>query len=325
MISFIDRIDDPEIPPPYKFPGITIMSFQLPAMLDNLQALCDQLLNIGSLADRGFEYRAFTDFVDMEIVTYPKMMFDQLPFSQRGFASQQELYFRFYVWKFELIGGLLFPTTLFPEVCFPFIYVDNPWSMVSGRNVIGFPKAMARFDPTPVLGANPFRITASALALKTFGPDTKLDWQPIVEINPQIAAAAVTEVPEGVWPWVGLAPSAKAMAKTKANLADPYLEELAQAFLADLPGIFSTVQLKQFRDLPSGACFQAVVKTPFTPYNLGLPKALPPVTITVNEYDSLKIPSSLGFPAGAPIRPLLQYSISLDMSMDSGTNLFVNS
>src|SRR5579863_9833570 len=98
MISFIQRDDNPEVPPPYKFPGITIMSFRLPAILSNLQVLCDQLLNIGSLADRGFEYRAFTDFVDMEIVTYPKMMFDEKPYSDWGYTSQQELYFRFYVW-----------------------------------------------------------------------------------------------------------------------------------------------------------------------------------------------------------------------------------
>jgi hypothetical protein len=54
MIQFIQRNDNPEIPPPYKFPGITIMSFQLPAKLANLQDLCDQMLNIGSLSDRGF-------------------------------------------------------------------------------------------------------------------------------------------------------------------------------------------------------------------------------------------------------------------------------
>jgi hypothetical protein len=47
MIQFIQRPDNPEIPPPYKFPGITIMSFQLPAKLANLQHLCNEMLNIG--------------------------------------------------------------------------------------------------------------------------------------------------------------------------------------------------------------------------------------------------------------------------------------
>ena len=313
MVDFIQRIDDPEIPPPYNFPGITIMSFQLPAKLAQLQVLCDQLLNIGSLADRGFEYRAFTNFVDMEIVTYPKMMFGQLPYSQWGYATQQELYFRFYVWRFNLFGGLLFPD-LFPQLCFPFIYVDNSWSMVSGRNVIGYPKVMAQFDPTPMLGANPLQITASALALDIHSPNTKLQMQPIVQINPSQAAPMV---PNGIWPWVGLT--------AQAGILDPNLQQQLQTFLAADPNLYSTVQLKQFRDLPGGACFQAVVETPFTPTNVGVPQPLPPVSITVNSYASLDIPGSLGFPAGVALQPAQQYSISLDMSMQNGSDLFVNS
>src|SRR6202000_2203897 len=108
------------------------MSFRLQADPGKLQGLCDELLNIGSLADRGFEYRAFTDFVDMEIVTYPTMLFDEPAYSSRGLGSQQELYFRFYVWKFILLGGVLFPDVFHPpQLFFPFIYVDNSWSMIS--------------------------------------------------------------------------------------------------------------------------------------------------------------------------------------------------
>jgi hypothetical protein len=316
MVSFIQRVDDPEIPPPYDFPGITIMSFQLPAKLANLQTLCNQLLNIGSLADRGFEYRAFTDFVDMEIVTYPKMMYGKLPYSQWGYATQQELYFRFYVWRFNLFGGLLFPE-LFPQLFFPFIYVDNSWSMISGRNVIGYPKVMAQFNPTPMLGANPLQITASALAMKTHSPNTELKMLPIVEINPSPPNLAAPALPNGIWPWVGLA--------AQANILDSNLQQLLQTFQAEDPNLFSTVQLKQFRDLPTGACFQAVVETPFTPSNIGVPQPLPPVSVTVNSYASLDIPGSLGFPAGVALQPALQYSLSLDMSMQNGSDLFINS
>ena len=314
MIPYISRTDDPEIPPPYDFPGVTIMSFRLPATLANLQSLCDQVLNIGSLEKRGFEYRAFLDFVDMEIVTYPRMMFAQPPFSNWGYASQQEIYFRFYVWKFLAAGGVMFPDPI-PELFFPFIFVDNSWSMMSGRGVIGFPKVLAQFDPTPVLNANPLKITASALVLKTFSPTTKLDWQPIVEIKPSTSTAAPKAAPGGKWPWIELG----------AKLEDSVLDHLLQLLLAAIPSAFSTVQLKQSREKPNEACYQAVVATPFTPANIGLPNALPPVTITVNPYASLDIPGSLGFPAGVPLRPSLQFSVSLDMSMSSARNLFVNS
>jgi hypothetical protein len=316
MISFIQQDDNPEIPPPYKFPGITIMSFRLPATLEKLQALCDQMLNIGSLADRGFEYRAITDFVDMEIVTYPKMTFDEKPYSNWGYTSQQELYFRFFVWKLISFGGVLFPDPLdpLPHLFFPFIYVDNSWSMISGRNVIGFPKVMAQFYPTPMLGANPLKITASALALKKHSPTTKLDWQPIVEINPTTGAAPQLAQVQGTWPWVGLA----------GNVKDPILDEFLQ-LISQFPFFFTTVQLKQFRDLPTGTCFQAVVNTEFEASNIAGLNPLPPVTVTIHEYDSLKIPSSLGLPANTPLQPSLQFSVSLDMSMPDGFDLFVNS
>jgi hypothetical protein len=321
MIPFIQRTDNPEVPPPYKFPGVTIMSFQLPAKVANLQHLCDQMLNIGSLADRGFEYRAFTDFVDMEIVTYPKMMFDEPPFNDWGYASQQEIYFRFYVWKFVLIWGVLFPEP-WPEFFFPFIFVDNPWSMTSGRNVIGFPKVMAKFEPTAVLAVDPLRITVSAMVMKTHSPQTKLDWAPIVEIEPVKGVAANVQAPQDLWPWAGL--GARTRSALGSLVSDPYLEENLQTLLQDFPEFFTTVQLKQFRNLPTDACFQAVVNTPFTPENVEIPKLLPPVTIKVNKYASLDIPGSLGFDAGKKLHPSLRYQVSLDMSMSHGENIFIN-
>jgi hypothetical protein len=47
--------------------------------------------------------------------------------------------------------------------------------------------------------------------------------------------------------------------------------------------------------------------------------------VTVAKYADLDIPGSLGFPAGVPLQPLLQYSVTLDMSMSGAENLFVNS
>src|ERR1700722_14388914 len=49
MVAFITRVDDPEIPPPYNFPSITIMSFRLPAALARLQVIFHQLIIIGTL------------------------------------------------------------------------------------------------------------------------------------------------------------------------------------------------------------------------------------------------------------------------------------
>jgi hypothetical protein len=314
MVQFVMRPDNPEVPPPYSFPGITIMSFRLPATLAKLQDLCDELLNIGSSQQRGFEYRAVAGFVDMELVTYPKMVFDQSPFNNQGFATQQELYFRFMVWKYVSVSGLQFPGAATPEWTIPFIFVDNSWSLISGRSVIGFPKVMAQFSPTPFLNANPFNISASALVLETHSPTTKLDWRPIVKIDADKGAAPA---PVGVWPWIGLG----------SALVDPLLDEPLQLLLAAAPDAFSTIELKQFRDAmnPTEACYQAVVATRFSPSNMSAPIALPAATVTVNRYASLDIPGSLGFAANTPLQPLLQYAVTMDMRATGARNLFVNS
>lgn len=313
MVKFIERIDDPEIPPPYDFPGISIMSFRLPATMSNLQALCDRFLNLTDVVDQGFEYRAFTDFVDMEILTYPKMLFGNPSYSNWGYASQHELYFRFFVWKFVSVSGVLIPD-LIPELFMPFIFVDNSWSMISGRTVIGFPKVMAQFSPIPAVGATPFHISASALALTALTQGTKLDWQPLVNIDGSTAPAQ--PISSGPWPWIGLGTQA----------ADPILNPLLQSLAADLPALFSTVQLKQFRDAqcPNDACYQALVSTPFMPSKISAPTSLPPVTITVEQYPTLDIPGNLGFKPGVPLQPILQYAMTFDMSVSNATNIFVN-
>jgi Acetoacetate decarboxylase (ADC) len=211
------------------------------------------------------------------------------------------------------VSGLLFPA-LTPELFFPFIFVDNSWSMISGRNVIGFPKVMAEFTPKSVLNANPFQITASALVLEKYAPTTRLDWKPFVKIKPD---KGPSQPPDGVWPWIGLG----------EQLADPLLNELLQYVLTHIPNAFSTVQLKQFRDAPSttDACYQAVMATRFTPSNIGPPNPLPPVSITVSKYASLDIPGSLGVSVDVPLHPSMQYTLTLDMSMSSAASLFVNS
>ena len=130
------------------------------------------------------------------------------------------------------------------------------------------------------------------------------------------------QAPQGSWPWAGL--GAGKTAALTSEFSDPYLEGYLQMLLEDVPGLFTTVQLKQFRDVPTNACFQAVVTTRFMPENVQVPELLPPVTITVNKYASLDIPGSLGFQAGHPIQPLLRYQVSLDMSMSHGENIFIN-
>jgi hypothetical protein len=134
-------------------------------------------------------------------------------------------------------------------------------------------------QPPAGLKANPFEVSASALVLEIHAPTTKLDWRPIVQIEP---AKAQAQPPGGTWPWIGLA----------TELANPVLNEYLQELLTNIPIAYSAVELKQFRDASSltDACYQAMVATRFVPSNIGVPEPLPAATVTVNQYASLDIP-----------------------------------
>ena len=67
-----DQIGETQNPPPYTFPGVKINSFRLKADLDKLPKLCDDVLNVGDLGQRGFEFRPIFPFVDLEILHYPE-------------------------------------------------------------------------------------------------------------------------------------------------------------------------------------------------------------------------------------------------------------
>ena len=174
-MDYVDQIGDAQFPPPYSFPGVQVLSFRLAADLGALTTLCDEILNVGSLSDRGFEYRPIFSFVDLEILYYPVMGFGLFP--TLAFTSQHECYVRIFVMKYISLGGLLVPDGELAIFC-PFLVVDNPWSAFAGRDVLGYPKLVGTFDPfTP---QNPYG-SISTLAFN--GPGAAVN-VPIVTIGP---------------------------------------------------------------------------------------------------------------------------------------------
>ena len=316
---FIERDGDPQIPPPYWFPGVTIRSFRLTATLVALQALCDRLLNIGTLAQRGFEYLAFLPFVDLEVLTYPRMESEVPHHRLKGFTAQREAYFRLFVAKFEAIGLGWFPTEI--AVFIPFIFVDNNWSVIAGREVVGYPKVQAKIEIPPPKGfplfpmlfgkPRPYPMTMSTDVFATYGPNTRQISEKVVEIeeaspNPSILGTYSN------WPWGVL---------DLAGL-DPQLVRVVQEFMR--PDSFSTIQLKQIRDAENTgeACYQALVHGEFQVSGISTPDPLPPAKIAIHSYASLPIVAELGL-GSSTLQPLSQYAVKCDMRSRNTYNIFV--
>lgn len=307
MPAFIEQDGDPQLPPPYRFPDITITSFRLRADFDSLGQLCDRLYNIGTLSERGFEFRPLIPFVDMEIVSYPRMEGAAPPYTDKGFMTQNEIYFRFFVIKYVSIAGMLFPT---PEIAvvFPFIFVDNPWSAIAGRGVLGFPKNLARFD---LPSASPYPIEVSTLVFPEYTANTPLQWKPFVKIRSS-TAGGLSSLPSRLWPWgeiLGL---------------HPLLEELLDIAGVLEQSLFSVILLKQFRDPETitNACYQAITQSRFTATDIENITPLPPATITIEPAASLPIRASFGF-TGNTLTPIWQYRLKCDMTYGHVRNIFV--
>lgn len=309
MATYIERVDDPEIPPPYTFPGVMIHSFELEAKIDNLQNLCDTLLNIGNPTQRGFVYRPLLPVVALEVLIYPKMTSNTGRFANLGYVSQYEAYFRFPVVKYEQVGLLRVPTEV--SNFFPYLIVDSSWSAFSGRNVIGFPKVIGKITQE----TDPNRPYWASVEVPVFPkPQTKQSSEEVIGI--QAGTAGPAGAPLKTWPWTITA------MKDLVEEAESLLVELEEMFF---PNLFSTIQLKQIRDAenPMNACFQGLVHSTFRVEDVSLPQLYDSASIDLHSFESLNPVADLGLPTTNPVKPLLAYHTTCNMAFGNTKNLFI--
>jgi hypothetical protein len=307
---YVNQIGEAQSPPPYTFPGVSINSFRLAADLEQLTRLCDDVLNVGDLEDRGFEFRPIFPFVDLEVLYYPRMEYAYFP--PLGYITQNEFCVRIMVIKYIDIGGMLMPDGEVAIFC-PCLIVDNPLSAFAGRDVLGYPKLLGSFTSSAASG--PFT-TISAPVFTSFTDEVEASAQPIVAIEAAGANARQLGAPGRNWPWGEIDVDAM-------NVAHQALGRS----LVFTPGLFACVLMKQFRD-PTlstlNACYQAILQAYTFIEGTGHLGPLPAARITVNDYPSLRLASSLGIPAGTPLTPISQYHMECSFTFTEAVTLYAN-
>src|SRR5690606_13684666 len=146
---FRARSGDPQFAPTYEFHDVELTGFRVPASLACLRALVDEQLN-NPFPERTYRYEPASHSIIIECLDYGSMLAAHAPpgFRSGDSTSQRELIFRVLVGRVNDGSGIAREPALF---C-PFLYVDSSWSLLSGREVIGYPKAIARFRPYRVNG-----------------------------------------------------------------------------------------------------------------------------------------------------------------------------
>jgi len=229
-----------------------------------------------------------------------KLKVERTEFSEMGYCYQNELYFRLLVGRYEQGGnGWDHKDT---AIFVPYIFVDNNWSVITGREVIGYPKVWAKID-TPTPGQD-YPITVSTDVFEKYDPGTKQALRKLVEIDAIDATASAPSDISGVMTW-------------------PWGEEVNKGFFPRNDSVKerNTVQLKQFRDAKDGtrACYKALVGARFTVTRRDL-KPLAPAKITIHPFDSLPIVKKLGLGSGK-LTPVWQYKVKCDLEIDSFYNI----
>ena len=179
----------------------------------------------------------------------------------------------------------------------PYIVVDNPWSMTSGREIYGFPK-----DEGPISIPRPDEpvrhFSAETLVLKHYDGKEAQDLPILTMERTAEAGGAAAQV------WNTLEDGMQALVEFLRGLWSPvvpgphFLEDLLKIVrMWEVPSVY----LKQFRAAEDGtrACYQAIVEGPCRVTALNTGGRLGGTwTVHAVDYASHPLVSTLGLPTG---------------------------
>jgi hypothetical protein len=311
--AFVTYPGDPTAPSPIELLDVKLWSFPVPADLGTLQALCDKLI---AQPSRGrVRFLALLPMVLMNVTEFPNAFFPVV--RERGRAREREL-------SFGIPGLYVRSTGGIPEIGFamfmPFLFLDNPVAITTGREEYGFFKQHAAVTLPSDPGSSGFKV--DIYGCKRFGADVFWDTVTLLDLR-DIGVAAQTEI--GL-PWNSIADAAEglsvALAGAAAGILAPLGVVIGEPLAALGLGKLSQIFLKQFRDIADGtrACYQAVTLTSYTVTRLHSAEPANRYAVILNALDSSPVAATLG------IGPLTQLDfglkVVLDMRLEAGRELW---
>jgi len=330
-------LGDPQAPPPYRFEDVGIQMFHVAADGAKLQAVCDTFLNTIA-AQNNLPYRLnplngnSLGIVNIELLRYGRMYSMAPGHEQMGYSSQYELVFSIPVVLTNPLGIPLAVGIFVPHIC-----VDDAFSMITGREVVGFPKVAGKFE----MPSNLWEVdgcVVSTLAADSYSANSRIDFKPLLEtqlagfapmapwsstlraaqVGPNDNGALPDEEARPLWPF---GPIDELYGRESQFAVDERVLNL----LTQSAGIgLTNYSFKQFRDaeFPDKACYQALVEGMTSVYQFGAGGMLPDTDITIRDYASIRIIEQLGLEAqGTTIKPLFGIWYRADFTLNDLKNL----
>lgn len=315
-------------PPPFTSGRGRFLGLVLQGDPAKIQALCD---DFNSVAQSVWEnapqdvrppgptvYRSLTSSVMFFVGEWPGLRASTFP--MRGEANENQAS----LWL-PLEAGRERDGVFEPErfcVMVPYMFVDNPMSLLNGREDFGYPKTAARF---PKCDWQNWEATIEAYG-GNYKPGNAANWVSVLTLKPpgpkpDAARAAVTpdeltaeiikrmseeggkdaQVNDAAAPNAAGAPIGGATA----------LDFVAKFVAGEVPQVF----LKQFRDEKEGpgVCYQRIIEAPV---KFAAPKILPVFEkwqLTVEDYDSHPMRTDLGLESNPTSKITFEFEASLEL------------
>lgn len=284
MARYVERGGEQTFAAPFRQTGTHLRAWPLEADPVALQGVCDRYLNDPS--EGAVSYRPMLSSVLIAAAPIAATRSLTPPDSGYGYTPETDLAFWMLVGRGHVEGGEWKLDRLLWFL--PYVWVDVPTTMATGREVYGYPKELAYLEG-PASDDDPLVVRAETMVLPAYDPDTQLVRAPILEIRRGDASAGVELA--SLWDAIThLGVAAIEHGDLDLDVVRAIADDL---FELKLPMVF----LKQFRDIvdPSAACYQAIIES--SARVEGVPIGWPlldPTTITIWDYASHPIARELG-------------------------------
>ncbi len=299
-------------PAPFLTTGGHLRAFPLKASASKLDAIVRKTLN--EPAGGAVEYRALGNTVILMLGGFDAVSCTLPPFDTWG--TVREIVASFFV---PVVSGELGPGGKFVATGFgltgPYVIVDNPMSLVGGRDVYGYAKTQGRFTPPGAMGdVNNVKVYGGNF--NTGAEAAWLDFMDVEALTPAVPPNPLEKMVDGLALMMHVMPGLAQELMDDKDIPkftslfpwDDYIDLAGSLLKSMANNEGSQVFLKQFRDGKDGtkACYQAVVEGPVKVTKLEVTPTNRQWKVTIHHLDSHPITKELGIKPNQTVDGVLE-------------------
>jgi len=259
--SFIERGGELVARPPFLQENTHLRCFVLEAKREKLQAMCDHVFN--EPTGGALTFRPFSNIILLTFAQIDRIYSLYLNDAERGAMPEIDVAFWIPLLSkrentLSKRGGTLSEREgqLHLSWYNPYIFVDNPFAMATGREMYGFSKTIAQFQ-IPEKHAAPDAYWVETQAMDRFQADAKSRLMRVVEVvRTSGRKRRLAQPGEAVQSIISLLIGEHETLATRLSLGRQHLQNLIQAQEVQM------VFLRQLRDVqnPTVAAYQEVIE-----------------------------------------------------------------